>query len=56
MKVPDVLTNGNHKEIQLWREEQMLKRTSQRRKDLIKSEFCHLPINEYDVDDWFWDL
>ena len=27
MKVPDVLTNGNHKEIQLWREEQMLKRT-----------------------------
>ncbi len=56
MKVPDVLTNGNHKEIELWREEQMFKRTFKRRKDLIKSEFCHLPINEYDVDDWLWDL
>ena len=56
MKVPDVLTNGNHKEIELWREEQMLKRTFKRRKDLIKSEFCDLLIDEYDGDDWFWDL
>ena len=54
MKVPDVLTNGNHKEIELWREEQMLKRTLEKRKDLIKSE-CYLPIDEYDVNDWFWD-
>ena len=56
MKVPDVLMNGNHKEIELWREEQMLKRTFKRRKDLIKSEFSKLSINEYDVDDWLWDL
>ena len=56
MKVPDVLTNGNHKEIQLWREEQMLKRTFKRRQDLIKSASCDLHIDEYDGDDWFWDL
>ena len=56
MKVPDVLISGNHKEIQLWREEQMLKRTLKRRQDLIKSEFCDLPIDEYDGDDWLWDL
>jgi len=56
MKVPDVLTKGNHKEIELWREEQRLKRTFKRRKDLIKSEFSDLPINEYEVDDWLWDL
>ena len=56
MKVPDVLTNGNHKEIELWREEQMLKRTFKRRKDLIKSEFCDLQSDEYDGDDWLWDL
>ena len=56
MKVPDVLTNGNHQEIELWREEQMLKRTYKRRKDLIKTEFCDLLIDEYDGDDWLWDL
>ena len=36
MKVPDVLTNGNHKDIELWRKEQQLKRTNNRRRDLIK--------------------
>ena len=36
MKVPDVLISGNHKEIELWREEQMLKRTFNRRRDLTK--------------------
>ena len=56
MKVPDVLISGNHKEIEFWREEQMLKRTFKRRKDLIKSEFYDLQIDEYNVDDWFWDL
>ena len=55
MKVPDVLMSGNHKEIEFWREEQMLKRTLERRKDLIKSEF-YLPIDKYDRDVWFWDL
>ncbi len=48
MKVPDVLINGNHKEIALWREEQMLKRTFIRRKDLIKSEFSNLEIDKKD--------
>ncbi len=39
MKVPDVLLNGNHKEIELWRKEQMLLRTYKKRKDLIKDNF-----------------
>ena len=56
MKVPDILISGNHKEIEFWREEQMLKRTFKRRKDLIKSEFCDLQIDAYDGDDWLWDL
>ena len=56
MKVPDVLISGNHKEIEFWREEQMLKRTFKRRQDLIKSEFCDLQSDAYDGDDWLWDL
>ena len=56
MKVPDVLISGNHKEIEFWREEQMLKRTFKRRQDLIKSELRDLQIDEYDGDDWRWDL
>ena len=39
MKVPDVLLSGNHTEIDLWRKEQMLKRTYQKRKDLLKDNF-----------------
>jgi len=56
MKVPNVLMSGNHKEIEFWREEQMLKRTLKRRQDLIKSKFRDLQIEEYDGDDWLWDL
>ena len=56
MKVPDVLISGNHKEIEFWREEQMLERTFKRRQDLIKSEFRDLKIDGYDGDDWLWDL
>jgi len=56
MKVPDVLISGNHKEIEFWREEQMLKRTIKRRQDLIISEVRDLQIDEYDGDDWLWDL
>ena len=37
MNVPEVLRNGNHKEIIRWREEQSLLRTRQRRPDLIKN-------------------
>jgi len=55
MKVPNVLTNGNHREIELWRKKQMLNRTYIRRKDLIKS----VKTNTKDFEDseaWFWDM
>ncbi len=35
MKVPDVLLNGNHKEIEEFRKEESLKRTKTRRPDLL---------------------
>ncbi|MFJ7918365.1 tRNA (guanosine(37)-N1)-methyltransferase TrmD [Lysinibacillus fusiformis] len=35
MKVPDVLLSGNHAKIEQWREEQSLKRTFERRPDLL---------------------
>ena len=38
MKVPEVLLKGNHKEINSWRKDQMMKRTKERRGDLISSE------------------
>ena len=36
MKVPDVLTSGNHKEIEKYRLEQQIKMTKERRPDLLK--------------------
>ena len=36
MKVPDVLLTGNHKAIDAWRQEQRMKRTAERRPDLLK--------------------
>lgn len=36
LKVPDVLLSGHHKEIDKWRKEESLKRTKERRPDLIK--------------------
>ena len=57
MKVPDVLLSGNHKEIDLWREEQMLARTYKKRKDLIKDNFPErLESSSYESDDWFWNI
>ncbi|MEM9444079.1 MAG: tRNA (guanosine(37)-N1)-methyltransferase TrmD [Verrucomicrobiota bacterium] len=38
MQVPKVLLDGNHAEIDKWRQEQGLKRTRERRKDLITKE------------------
>ena len=35
-KVPEVLMSGNHKKIDEWRHEEALKRTSERRPDLLK--------------------
>ena len=37
MKVPDILLSGNHEEIKSWREQKMVERTKDRRKDLIRS-------------------
>ena len=36
MKVPQVLLGGDHKKIEKWRKEEALKRTRQRRPDLLK--------------------
>jgi tRNA (guanine37-N1)-methyltransferase len=36
MRVPDVLLSGNHRDVAAWREEQSVKRTHERRKDLIE--------------------
>lgn len=36
MKVPEILLSGNHKEIQRWRRKEALKRTLQKRPDLLK--------------------
>lgn len=37
MKVPDVLLSGNHKRIEEWREEESLRRTFNRRPDLLEA-------------------
>ena len=36
MKVPDVLLSGDHAKIKAWREEMRIKRTEERRQDLLK--------------------
>ena len=38
MKVPDVLLNGNHAEIEKWRREKALEKTRNIRKDLLEGE------------------
>ncbi|HNH75907.1 MAG TPA: hypothetical protein PLF23_19125, partial [Candidatus Obscuribacter sp.] len=35
MEVPEILRNGDHKKINRWRREQALKRTLERRPDLL---------------------
>jgi tRNA (guanine37-N1)-methyltransferase len=35
LTVPEILLNGNHQEIQRWQQQQSLKRTSERRRDLF---------------------
>lgn len=37
MKVPKVLLSGDHKKVEQWREEESLKRTRERRPDLLKN-------------------
>lgn len=52
MSVPEVLLGGNHQEIARWRDEQSLKRTTERRRDLLtrpsESGDPHVPWQ----DDW----
>jgi len=44
MNVPSILLSGNHKEIRNWRNEQKIRRTFERRKDLISTkDFKNLP-------------
>src|SRR5215217_1763435 len=38
MKVPDVLLNGNHAEIEKWRRQKALEKTRLKRKDLLEGE------------------
>jgi tRNA (guanine37-N1)-methyltransferase len=38
MKVPEVLLSGNHAEIEKWRRQEALKRTREKRRDLIKED------------------
>jgi tRNA (guanine37-N1)-methyltransferase len=38
LKVPDILMTGNHPEIAIWREQQKLERTRERRADLLVEE------------------
>ena len=35
MKVPDILLSGDHKKIEIWRKEQAVKRTKEKRPDLL---------------------
>lgn len=46
MKVPEVLLSGNHKRIDSWRHEMRLKRTFERRPDLL----AHYPLTQSDKD------
>ncbi len=47
MDVPDILLSGNHKEINDWREMEMIKRTTERRNDLIFSkDFKNVPVSK----------
>jgi len=36
MKVPDIILSGDHKKIEAWRKAEALRRTAQRRPDLLK--------------------
>jgi tRNA (guanine37-N1)-methyltransferase len=44
MAVPEVLVNGNHREIRRWRREQALKKTLRNRPDLLEG----VQLNEED--------
>lgn len=45
MEVPEILRSGNHQQIERWRRQQSLKRTKERRPDLLKK----LSLNQEDI-------
>jgi tRNA (guanine37-N1)-methyltransferase len=47
MSVPRILLSGDHKQIEIWRKQQALKRTKQRRPDLLKNK-----INKKETERW----
>ena len=51
MEVPSILLSGNHKEIESWREDQMKKRTIEKRKDLIEIKNMKLGENKAEDED-----
>lgn len=51
MKVPDVLLSGDHKKIDKWRKEEAIKKTREKRPDLIKPTF-RKKIGDYGVYDY----
>lgn len=51
MKVPDVLLSGDHKKIDEWRKEEAIKKTREKRPDLIKPTF-RKKISNYGVYDY----
>ena len=46
MRVPEVLLNGNHKEIEKWRKKESIKITRERRPDLIISNMAYKTLNK----------
>lgn len=42
LRVPDVLVSGNHAEIERWRRAERLRRTRERRPDLLKNAECEI--------------
>jgi len=42
LRVPEVLLSGNHAEIERWRQAERLRRTRERRPDLLKNEECRM--------------
>jgi tRNA (guanine37-N1)-methyltransferase len=41
-RVPEVLLSGDHAKVDVWRQEQRLRRTKERRPDLVGNELDHI--------------
>lgn len=49
MKVPDVLLSGDHKKIDEWRKEEQIKKTKEKRPDLLEQEKLRKKIGKYSL-------